>query len=46
MSYNRMNIGEKARYLIGEGIMRRSGKSERSPDTFADILIATRRIRP
>ncbi len=39
-----MNIDEKARYLIGEAIMRRILKSERSPDTLAEIRIVARWI--
>ena len=39
-----MNIDEKARYLIGEAIMRRILKSERTPDSRAEIRIVTRWI--
>ncbi len=39
-----MNIDEKARYLIGEAIMRRILRSERSPDNLAEIRIVTRWI--
>ena len=39
-----MNIDEKARYLIGEAIMRRILKSERTPDSLAEIRIITRWI--
>ena len=39
-----MNIDEKARYLIGEAIMRRILKSERTPDGLAEIRIVTRWI--
>ena len=38
MSIKRMNIDEKARYLIGEAIMRRILKSERTPD---DLVVRT-----
>jgi hypothetical protein len=34
MSIKRMNIDERARYLIGEAIMRRILKSERTPITW------------
>ena len=44
MSIKRMNIDEKARYLIGEAIMRRILRSERSPDNLAEIRIVTRWI--
>jgi hypothetical protein len=44
MSIDRMNVEEKARYLIGEAIMRRILKSERSPDAQAEIEIAMRWI--
>jgi hypothetical protein len=37
MSIKRMNIEEKARYLIGEAIMRRILKSERTPEIQAEI---------
>jgi hypothetical protein len=43
MSIKRMNIDEKARYLIGEAIMRRILKSERT-DNLAEIRIITRWI--
>ena len=43
MSIKRMNIEEKARYLIGEAIMRRILKSERT-DNLAEIRIITRWI--
>ena len=36
-----MNIDEKARYLIGEAIMRRILKSEGSPDNLAEIRVVT-----
>ena len=39
-----MNIDEKARYLIGEAIMRRILKSERTPDNLAEIRLVTRWI--
>ena len=39
-----MNIDEKARYLIGEAVMRRILKSERNPDNLAEIRIVTRWI--
>ena len=39
-----MNIDEKARYLIGEAIMRRILKSESSPDNLAEIRIVMRWI--
>ncbi len=39
-----MNIDEKARYLIGEAIMRRILKSERTPDSLAEIRLVTRWI--
>jgi hypothetical protein len=44
MSIKGMNMDEKARYLIGEAIMRRILKSERSPDSLAEIRIVTRWI--
>jgi hypothetical protein len=44
MSIKRMNIDEKARYLIGEAIMRRILKSERTPDSLAEIRLVTRWI--
>ena len=44
MSTKRMNIDERARYLIGEAIMRRILKSERSPDALAEIDLVTRWI--
>jgi len=37
MSTKRLNIEERARYLIGEAVMRRIQKSERDPATIADI---------
>lgn len=40
----RMNIAEKARYLIGEAIMRRILKSEYTPDNLAEIRLVTRWI--
>jgi hypothetical protein len=39
-----VNIDERARYLIGEAIMRRILKSERTPDNLAEIRIVTRWI--
>ncbi len=39
-----MNIDEKARYLIGEAIMRSILKSEHSPDNLAEIRLVTRWI--
>lgn len=37
MSIKRMNIGERARYLIGEAIMRRFENSEYDPAATAEI---------
>ena len=37
MSIKRLNIEERARYLIGEAVMRRIEKSERDPASIADI---------
>jgi len=44
MSIEHLEPKEEARYLIGEAIMRRILKSERSPDVVAEILIALRWI--
>jgi len=45
MSIKRMNTDERARYFIGEAIMRRILKSERTPDNLAEIRIVTRWIQ-
>jgi hypothetical protein len=45
MSIKRMNMDEKARYLIGEAIMRRILKSEGSPDDLAEIRIVAHWIK-
>ena len=37
MSIKRLNIEERAHYLIGEAVMRRIEKSERDPASIADI---------
>ena len=37
MSIKRLNIEKRARYLIGEAVMRRIEKSERDPASIADI---------
>ena len=39
-----MSIEEKARYLLGEAIMRRFLKSERSPDALSEIRVTMRWI--
>jgi hypothetical protein len=37
MSIKRLTIDERARYLIGEAVMRRIQKSERDPAAMSDI---------
>ncbi len=42
MSIDDLEIHEEARYLIGDAILRRIFKSERSPDTLEEIAIILR----